>query len=325
MHADVVDRATREIDQWYAGCRDPRSGRVARYVVDVGLVVLEKYRIAGVIAPADLVTPGGQVRGASRAAVTRILRRHELAAEPRSEGGRTSPGSVPAALDLVERLNALMADVVADRDTVIHRLQHHLVGLDPSYGEKEGLSLGVRQADPPLHVVQAMVGAGYRQGRQMGQLVAYHLVGAKLDLRFAGTGMTWSGRRDRRSIWREESPLEYPLGDTLLVVVDFPSESHIHRLTDDLRAGWQVVVIVPDANLLATRQYLASSALAQRIEIYSLEQFLGQNIAEMGAFDRRATESRLRELLTTYNQRISASAEDKRLVFQIPAWLGARQ
>lgn len=325
MTTDVLDRARAEVDAWYESCRDPRSGRVAKYVVDIGLVVLEQYRHGAPLSPHHLVTPGAQVRGASRAAVARILGALGLAAVPRTEGGRTAPGAVPAALALAGRLDDLVVEHGPPACHLVSELQRHLVSCDPLYLQAPQLQIMANDSATFFHVIHALVEAGFRDGRETGRRVAYYLVGSKLELRFAAQAGATACVRETRTRWDADAHPDYEVGDTRIFVTDFPGEDMLRRIAASLRSGWQTLVIVPESTTIATRQYLAGTDMDNRVAVCSLEQFLGQNLSELGGFDRGEMNARLRELLTTYNRRISASEPSAGLEFQIPRWLSLRR
>ncbi len=60
------------------------------------------------------------------------------------------------------------------------------------------------------------------------------------------------------------------------------------------------------------------SGQAQRIGINSLEQFVGQNLEEIGEFGREALRKNIKALLEKYNERVLEKETDRSLLIDIP-------
>jgi hypothetical protein len=75
---------------------------------------------------------------------------------------------------------------------------------------------------------------------------------------------------------------------------------------------------VPHARLEAARQMAEQAGLSSKVDIYAIEQFVGQNVEEMGKCTRLGKQNELRRLLETYNRRVDAVETDKAIMIRVP-------
>lgn len=77
-------------------------------------------------------------------------------------------------------------------------------------------------------------------------------------------------------------------------------------------------MIVPQDSEVAAQQLLALRDVTSRVWVARLEHFVGQNIKELSSFAQRRFAGTIRQLLETYNARVSAVEADVSLLIQIP-------
>ena len=83
-------------------------------------------------------------------------------------------------------------------------------------------------------------------------------------------------------------------------------------------------LLVSDRVLAGTRVNASLSALG-RIAVESIESFVGQNIDELARFSLQEAAYAVRELLETYNARVSQCELDKSKLIDIPTNLRPRK
>ena len=158
--------------------------RIGKGALCVFLVVTDHARNQGLPLVADnlLADSGGQVRGLGKAAVQRILARHDIHQVLAKEGGRTSRKSVGNMRRYVTFLNELHGKRVADLEAIesfwIERVREFLakkpfrLKLDPNTNLRSIVRDLLRQA------FERQADSG---GQTDAGALLQHLVGAKLD------------------------------------------------------------------------------------------------------------------------------------------------
>jgi len=158
------------------------------------------------------------------------------------------------------------------------------------------------------------------QRRNVTGAVAQHLVGAKLALRFPELAIenhaaTTADRQLNR-------PGDFAINDTAFHVTVAPGERVIQRCEDNLRGGYRPRLLVRGSRLAAARQLAELRDLHTRIGITAIEEFVAQNIEELGAFGNEAIARGFRHLFERYNERVRAVETNLAILIDIPANLG---
>jgi hypothetical protein len=266
---------------------------------------------------ADFVTDGNQVK-TSGGLIRSILARFGESRKYTSEGGRTTRGTRPAAERLVARLGASESfGALGDdeRSQAVERMQAWLFehGIRP-YFIKQRLKIEVSLDRPGPRIVADVFEEAAR--RKIAGAVAQHLVGAKLAVRFpeseiANYSFTTAYQPSGRAG-------DFKVGDTVFHVTVAPAQAVVEKCLANLKDGYRPTMLVPDAKLQAARQLAELGGQAERIGALSLEQFVGQNIEELGGFGRTALATNLKALVERYNQRVEAVETDRSILIELP-------
>lgn len=310
------DEALSALIDWYDGYRPSPRQESERYVVCAGLAVLERLRDAFPLEPQDYITEKNQVRTGGPF-IQGILARYGETRVYTREGGRTTRGTRPAAEALVQRLNAL--DELADLDQeeraeLADRLQGWLVERVRDYFNRQRIAVEIDLGRPGSQIVEAVLAVAAATGKA--GAVAQHLVGAKLALRYEEAQIeNHSYTTADRQLGR---PGDFVVGDTAFHVTVAPMEGLIRKCEENLRAGYRPLLLVPEGRVAAARQLAEIRELHERIGILPIENFVGQNIEEMGGFGRSAMATGFRALLEAYNERVAAVETDRSLMIEIP-------
>ncbi|MEZ4552964.1 MAG: DUF4928 family protein [Dehalococcoidia bacterium] len=308
------------VEKWFLANR----GRSTLGVANAGLMVLEYFRNKCPLEESDYLTPGGsQVRGLSGARALEIIRRFLPSARPvGTESGRTSRGTASSARNLASILNDLVepgGDLTADeRSRIANAGQEWLVAHPiQSYYQRQRLSPDINSSWSAHRNIQGILeAAGDRRG-----IVAQHLVGAKLSLRFPGhqfpihsysTADAQTGRSG-----------DFQIGQSALHVTVAPGQPLMEKCRSNVRDGLRVVVIVTEGTREGAKQLVATNDLSDYVTVTTIESFVGQNVDEISEFDSAIYPSTISDLLRRYNERIAAVEPDASLQIEIPKGLSS--
>lgn len=309
------DEALSTLRQWFDSHRPSPDLEPNTYVMCAGLAVLQRMRRAYPLKRADYVTPGNQVR-TSGSLIQSILERNGEERRFTREGGRTTRATVPAAEGLVEELNevaALAGLSDEERGQAIDALQAWLVERVRNYLDQQAIEVEVNLSKPsPQIVSDILAAAGSKAGA-----VAQHLVGAKLAVRYPDLEIeNYSYTTADQQLGR---PGDFVVGDTAFHVTVAPMPPVLDRCEENLRNGYRCTLLVLDSRLQAARQMAEAIDMQDRVGIFAIESFVGQNIEELGGFGRGELADGFRKLLEKYNERVEDVEADRSLLMRLPA------
>jgi len=286
--------------------------------LSVALVVTQHGKSMGLpLNPEALVTEGGgQVLGLGRGAVQAVLKRHGLTRVLASEGGRTSRGSLNNMREYVRFLNGLAEQGKADLDAV----ERFWVGLVKEYfagkpfrirlDNSRGLRTLVRDV-----VAQAEARQKTSQGMHYAGAVMQHVVGAKLDC------VLGAGHVEHNSFSTADAPSgragDFFLGDVAVHVTTSPGEALIERCRDNLNDGYRPVIVTGQKGMGLAEGLAENAGLAERIDVFEVEQFVSLNLYEMGRFEAAGRRSAVADLVERYNHIVDEVETDPSLRIEV--------
>lgn len=283
----------------------------------VFLVVTDQAQNLGLpMDPSDLLTEGeGQVRGLGKAAVQKILARHDITQVLAKEGGRTSRKSVGNMRRYVRFLNRVdgegNADLAAIERFWISRVKDFLaekplrLKLDANRSIRSIVSDLLRQAFERQKTAPGRTDAG---------ALLQHLVGAKLE-------GALQKEIDHHGYSTADAPTarsgDFQVGDTVLHVTTAPAEAVISRCQENLDNGLRPILITL-ADKAKTATDLADNAgIADRFDILDIEQFLVLNIYEWAQFSTKNRQGTLGDLVVRYNRIVKEVETDPGLSIEL--------
>lgn len=292
------------------------GGGPAKGTIAVALVMLDRLKQDYDLRIESHRAKGGaQIRGASPAAVRRILERFGETRPFVKEGGRTNrggPGDIESMLRALEsaELGSLSPD---KRNLVLGRLQAFLVDRVRDFHGRQRLKPVYDPAQTTRQFIHELLAKAKETGKH--GPVAQHLVGAKLQLRFPDADI----RNEAYSAADDPAgePGDFCLNDTVFHVTVAPSQGHYDKCKVNLQQGRRVFFLVPDDCLIGARQ-IAEQEMAGRIAVESIESFVGQNIEELSDFTTNRLANGLRRLIKTYNLRVNDVETDKSMLVDVP-------
>jgi Domain of unknown function (DUF4928) len=282
--------------------------------LSVALVVTEHARKVGLpIEPAALITDGGgQVLGLGMAAVQSILKKHGITRVLAKEGGRTSRNSLRNMREYVAFLNELKAGGEVDIESVglfwIARVQQFFDG-QPFRMKLDG-SRSLRNLISDL-ISQATARQKKAPGVQYAGAVLQYLVGAKLDCAlgrgtFAHHGFSTADEPSDRAG-------DFLIGDVVIHVTTAPSERTIAECRTNLNDGLRPIIVTLQKGLVLAEGLATNAELADRIDIFEIEQFVALNLYELGKFVAQGRRTAIGDIIGRYNEVIDEVDTDPSL------------
>lgn len=283
----------------------------------VALVVTQHARKGLPINPDRLITDGGgQVLGLGKGAVQNILNRHGIARVLAAEGGRTSRGSLNRMREYVAFLNSLANDKAVDLDAIeefwIEQVHAFFAGkpfkirLDASRSLRTIIRGILQQAENRQKNSPGMYYAG---------AVLQHLVGAKLDCalgagKFQHNSFSTSDQQPGRAG-------DFFIGDVAIHVTTSPSEAVIERCQDNLDDGFRPILVTLQRGLQVAEGLAENKGLADRIDVFEIEQFVALNIYELASFAADGRKTAVTDIVKRYNGIIEEVETDRSLCIEL--------
>lgn len=304
-----------EFQDWYQK-RKKYSGFPAKGTMAGALVVLERLKEDLDLDIDAHTAPGGsQIRGASGAAVKKILADFGETRQFVAEGGRTNRGlrgDIEAMLDaLKQALTKHQAET--DRIEALEACQRFLVDQVREWHGRQRLEISFEPSMTTRDVVRLIL-AKAKERDQSGQ-VAQYLVGAKLALRFPELEIP------NESYSTADQQLgragDFVVKDTAFHVTMTPMDKVYDRCKKNAENGLRAYLLVPDDHVQSARTR-AKDEIPGRVAVESIESFVGQNVEEMASFSQHELNAKFYELLVVYNQRVEATEVDKSVMIEIP-------
>jgi hypothetical protein len=324
---DAADLMLESIGSWYEGKRR-KKGDVFANVMSTGLYLTE-FLASAFPLERDLYAAETQLKNASGPKAKSILAEHGETRKYPNMGGRTSRGTIVKAHELALVINtggegAGVAEFdSAERTALAFLLQQWFVErIREDFFEKKKITAELNPNWSIRAVVSALLQAGrMRPGNAAGAL-AQHLVGAKLKIRFDGSGVEIGGINDESYTTADQQTGragDYQLNDTAIHVTMSPTlELFTERCRDNLNNHFRPRVLVPADQLARANTYAQDAGIDKLVAVQSIEDFIGTNIEETARFSQAEIRSRLRELVEIYNERIEAAEVDMSLKIEIP-------
>lgn len=284
----------------------------------VALIVTEHARKLGL--PLDhqkLVTKSGaQVQGLGKGAVQKVLRKHGIDRTLAAEGGRTSRGSIAHMQEYVEFLNDLNRQVQTDLDAIesfwVGRVKEFFSGkpfkikLDASTGLRHIVRDVLAQA---VERQQSVPGMNYEGA------VMQHLVGAKLEC------VLGQGKIEHNSASTADAPRgrkgDFAFGNVAIHVTTSPGSSVMERCQGNIDAGLKPILVTKQDSVTHAESIARRNSLANRIDVFEIEQFIALNLYELGEFVAKDRRSAVASLVDCYNRIIKQAETDQSLCIEV--------
>lgn len=287
----IADLFLEDIAVWYDSKKTSPRGAINTNVMAVGMVMLDHMGTAFPLTESAYVSAqASQVKELGGAKVREILARFGETRQFRSEGGRTSRGSLVVARQFAALLNESQAAgpyLSASpevKELTREYIQAWIVALlRDQYFNRARIEAELDHRRPVKFAVRMLLQAAKDRGGTTAGAVAQHLVGAKLSLRFPGQEI--SNESYTTADQQTERPGDFLVGDTAIHVTISPGENLIsNRCRANLRSNFRPLVLVPEDRVAAAGQLVDNAELEGQVAVNSIEDFVGQNIEEIAGF-----------------------------------------
>jgi len=151
-------------------------------------------------------------------------------------------------------------------------------------------------------------------------IVAQHLVGAKLELRFPDVKIT-NESYSTADVQTGRSG-DFQIHDAVFHVTVSPALDVYEKCKRNLAQGLKPYLLVIEEVELAAKQQAKISA-AGKIAVASIEAFISQNLDELSIFAAAESARQMHQLLQIYNRRVDEAEIDKSLLIEIPSNLAS--
>jgi hypothetical protein len=282
----------------------------------VGLAVTRHARSHSLpIDPSDLLTESrGQVSILGKSPIQKILADYGISRVLAEEGGRTSRGSVGLMQKYVAFLNDSgygEADLEEAEQWWVAKVRVFFAGkplalrLDPA----KSLRAAVRDL-----IAQAEKRQAENSGATIVGTILQHLVGAKLAV-LLGTDAPMHGASVADAVSGRAGDFEF--GDVVIHVSTSPGEALMRKCRSNLEDGKRPLVITTYKRLPFAAGNAEDAGIADRVEIFDVEQFLAGNIYELGRFAREGRTQTAHAIVKRYNELVDALETDPSLKIEI--------
>ena len=141
--------------------------------------------------------------------------------------------------------------------------------------------------------------------------VMQHLVGAKLDC------VLPDAKLSHNSFSMADAPAnragDFLVGDVAIHVTTSPGEALISKCADNLDEGLRPLIITGKKGLAVAEGLASNSSLADRIDVFEIEQFVAANLYELGAFIADGRRTAIDSLVKRYNEIVEEVETDPSL------------
>lgn len=324
MQAESIEKtALNAAKAWYEGHRGKR-GNVNTNVMAAGIAVAELLRDHFPLTADSIKSEkNSQVKGLSGKLIKTVLARFGEERKFTSEGGRTSRGTLVIASELAEGVSQAIScfnPTREQREILADELQRYFVRcVQADYFDKKRIEVDIDCEKPVSSVVADILQAAKDRSDQPTGVVAQHLVGAKLELRFPDleVGRDKANAADLQT----DRQGDFQLGNTAFHVTVAPAAKLADRARENLRQGFRPVMLVPESSVQFAIGLFESEGLGGKVSVQSIETFVGTNVEEMGLFDSSLIRPGVARLVKRYNERIRECETDQSLQIEEPAWM----
>lgn len=299
----IKTQSRRILEQWVVSCT--RGGKVSRNTVAVGIVVLDHLRQQCPVARDDVISQGGEIKGA-RSGLVPILARYGIAntylKEATTRQVHQDGQRLFEEFDWGRKLTGLNSE---DRDQLLQELIQTLVQYATDWLRRQNLKLDIDRRQAPATWVHTIVESA--QQRSNG-IVEQHLVGAKLARRFRGIVVPNNPAHAADVQTTREG--DFRILNVVYHVTASPSRNVIQKCSTNIRAGLTPILLVPREQENKARALAEDERIDKELTIVSLEDFVSLNIIELATEESKDFFGVLKEIVDTYNQRLQQVETD---------------
>ncbi|RMG39717.1 MAG: DUF4928 domain-containing protein [Methanobacteriota archaeon] len=294
------------LNEWIQSCT--RANKVSRNTVSVGIVVLHHLRQNCPVSKSDVVSPGGEIKGA-RSGLGNILEQYGIPRkylkEVTTRQGHQDGQRLFALLDYGEKLASLPKK---QREQLILEMIDKLASIAKDWLNRQNLKLSIDRRQTPTAWINLII---ENAKSRSGGVVEQHLVGAKLAKRFSGLEVpNHPAHAADRQTGRTG---DFVIRNLVFHVTANPSRDVVEKCRDNIQKGLHPILLIPkevDYRAIALAQ---EEGIDRQISIVSIEDFVAVNIIELATAENTDFYAILQDIINIYNQRLSVVETDMSL------------
>ncbi len=311
MSIDVIRKESHKIlNEWIDSCT--RGGKVSRNTVAIGIVVLDHLRKACPVSKNDVISQGGEVKGA-RSDLSNILETYDIPTSYLKEvTTRQGPQDGQKLFEKFDWGNKLIKLTAAQREQVLLDLIAVLSKYATDWLERQNLKLDIDRRQAPSTWIHTIV---ENAKQRSGGVVEQHLIGAKLERRFKGVAIpnhpAHAGDRQTFKVG------DFEISKLVYHVTATPSRNVIQKCAENVRGGLHPILLVPSEQENKARILAQEEGIDKELSIISIEAFVALNIIELATDENKDFFDVLKEIVEIYNKRLEEVETDLSLKIQV--------
>lgn len=309
-----VDQINRESDQiiheWIVSCT--RGGKVSRNSVSIGIVVLDQLRQRCPVARDEVISPGGEVKGA-RSGLGNVLEKYGISRqylkEVTTRQGHQDGQRLFEAFDWGNRLVGLS---LQDRDKLLPDLINKLARLASEWLEQQNLKLDIDRRQAPTAWINLIV---ENAKQRSGGVVEQHLIGAKLERRYKGIDVPNHPAHAGDS--QTSRAGDFEIAQMVYHVTATPSRSVIQKCSENIKVGLHPILLIPREQGYKAGVLAQDEGIDKQLTIISIEAFVALNIIELATEENKEFFGVLQDIVQIYNRRLAEVETDLSLQIEV--------
>lgn len=273
-----------------------------RGALNVCLVITRRAKEAGLPLDPNLQVSasGGQVKGLSGSAGNRILQEYGVTKSIGTEVGRTNRFSV----DQMRRYVAFLNGENERGSINLDAFESFWVDQFIQRFASQPFKLRREPGFTPQQVIRDLISqADYRQSQSGGAMVTgtllQHLVGAKLEVAL-GSNVEIVHHSANTSDSQGRGG-DFDLGNSVIHVSTTPGDLLLAKCAENIGAGLRPIIVTTEDELEVAVKLASRRAIQEKVEVYSVEQFVSINVNELGLFETTKVSTTLRDIIERYN------------------------
>lgn len=278
----------------------------------MGIVVLDHLRQECPVSRNDVISKGGEIKGA-RSGLGNVLARYGIPAtylkEVTTRQGHQDGQRLFQQFDWGKKLAGLTND---DRGGLLLELIEVLRSYASDWLQRQNLELDIDRRQTPTAWINLIV---ENAKDRSGGVVEQHLVGAKLERRFKGIPIpNFPAHAGDRQTEREG---DFTIEKLVYHVTATPSRNVLQKCTGNIKVGLHPVLLVPREQETKAKVLAQDEGIDKELTIISIEDFVALNIIELATEENKDFFSVLQEIVQIYNKRLAEVETDLSLQIQV--------
>lgn len=298
------------LEKWLVSCL--RGGKLSRNTIAVGLVVIDHLRISCPVTREDVISPGGEIKGA-RSGLGIVLEKYGV---PKSYLKEATTRQVhqdgQRLLELLEWGEGLCAIPQSVRDALLLSLAQSLSDKALDWLKRQNLKLDIDRRQAPTTWVHLIV---ENAKSRSGGIVEQHLIGAKLERRFKGINIPNHPAHAADVQTAREG--DFAISQNVYHVTASPGRGVIQKCAGNIRAGKFPILLVPSDQESKAKALAEDEGIEKELTIISIESFVALNIIELAIEEKKDFFGVLQEIVSVYNKRLGEVETDLSLQIDV--------